>query len=120
MQEVQLDGTLSLTCSFDGIPTPSVVWLHNGTIELTDSDSRVSISNAPEGGSNPAARRTVLTVSDIRRDDGGVYTCRFNISDEVFSINATTVLILSESDVDVICKDRTLLFLLCSPPWAHY
>ena len=99
---MQLDGTLSLTCSFDGIPTPSVVWLHNDTIELTDSGSRVSISDTPEGGSNPAARRTVLTVSDIGRDDGGVYTCRFNISDQVFSVNATTVLILSKSTA-ILC-----------------
>ena len=75
MQEVQLDGTLSLTCSFDGIPTPSVVWLHNDTIELTDSDPRVSISDTHEGGSNPASRRTVLAISNVEEDDEGIYTC---------------------------------------------
>ena len=95
MQEVQLNDTLSLTCSFDGVPTPSVVWLHNNTIELTDSDPRVSISNAPKGGSNPAARRTVLTVSNIGRDDGGIYTCRFNVSEDFVEVNATTVRITS-------------------------
>ena len=94
-KEVELNGTLSLMCSFDGKPTPSVVWLLNDTIELTDSDPRVSISDTPEGGSNSTARRTVLTISNVEEDDEGIYTCRFNISENFFEVNVTTVYIAS-------------------------
>ena len=78
---------MTLRCDFDGVPTPSVVWLHNGTIDL-EADPRVTI--------NTNNMATTMSIANLGRDGGGDYSCRFNISDNVLTINATTVRILSE------------------------
>ena len=79
---------LMLKCYFDGFPTPSVTWLHNNTV-LSESSSIV-ISNT-DG-------ITVLKVT-VRENSGGLYTCKFNISDDYVSVNVTTIRLLCEFDI---------------------
>ena len=85
-QEVGVNESLILTCEFDGIPTPSVVWLHNDTI-LKD-DERVSILTNNEIGI------TFLHVTKLQLNDGGIYTCNFNLSKDVFSLAVSTVIVI--------------------------
>ncbi len=81
---------MMLRCDFDGVPTPSVVWLQNGTEELNSTlDSRVSIVTR-DGVST-------LNIVNLDRFGGGQYTCSFSSSVGDLERNVTTVLILSES-----------------------
>ena len=77
-------------CSFDGVPTPSVVWTQNGTMVLDNSVPGVTVTV------NNVIGDTTLTIASLGRDGGGLYRCIFNISDAVFVVNATTVLVLGE------------------------
>lgn len=91
MRSINLRGALTLRCDFDGVPIPSVVWVHNSTIELDETaNSRITISTDVDGGFS------VLSINDVGRDGGGLYTCRFNNSVGVVSINVTTVFILGK------------------------
>ena len=85
--ETYANDVLMLKCNFDGFPTPSVTWLHNNTI-LNESSYIVSNTDGI----------TVLTVT-VGENSGGLYTCRFNISDYYVSVNVTTIHLLCEFDI---------------------
>ena len=85
--------TLTLTCDFDGVPIPDVTWTQNNTIELSDSDPRITTTTTANAGESRVA---TLEITGIDRDGGGLYTCSFNNSVGVREVNVSTVLIFSE------------------------
>ena len=91
--EIILERTLTLTCDFDGVPIPDVTWTQNNTIELSDSDPRITTTTTANAGESRVA---TLEITGIDRDGGGLYTCRFNNSLGVREVIVTTVLIFSE------------------------
>ena len=78
---------MSLRCNFDGVPIPSVTWLHNDTI-LEESLPEIYVRNENNV--------STLTIQNIGRDAGGLYTCKVNNSDDSVLVNVTTVFILRE------------------------
>lgn len=64
-QTAQLGSALILSCNFDGVPIPTIQWLHNGTV-LTNMEDTVTIT----GDSN-----STLQLSNLNRNGGGVYSC---------------------------------------------
>ena len=94
-REMILGSNLTLSCDFDGAPIPDVTWIQNNTIELSDSDPRITTTTtttANAGGSRVAT----LEITGLDRDGGGLYTCRFSNSVGDDEVNVTTVLILSK------------------------
>ena len=84
---MDLHGTLLLTCRFDGVPKPFVIWLHNNTIKREDSDSRVSILTDSANGS------TVLNINDLKLTDTGLYSCVFTSPGNIYVLNVTTLIV---------------------------
>ncbi len=83
-RNLDLGGSLSLRCDFDGVPTPSVVWLLNGTVELNSTnDSRVAITTM-DGVS-------VLNITNLDQLGFGVYSCGVSSSVGDLVINVTTI-----------------------------
>ena len=68
-------------CTFDGLPTPTVTWSHNGSILTSGSDD---ITIATDDSSS------TLTIITLTEDDSGVYICMF--SNLLGSGTATSVL----------------------------
>lgn len=87
MQDVSLGGTLTLTCSFEGVPTPTVSWTQNNT-NIDESDPRVTFTTA--------TNLSTITIINIGRDGGGVYGCVFNNSQGTLVTNVSTIRILSK------------------------
>ncbi|PVD21525.1 hypothetical protein C0Q70_17323 [Pomacea canaliculata] len=57
---------ISMQCRVTGIPTPTLVWLHNSaTLLQTDDDNTVRL----------LSNDSLLQLSDVQVDDGGEYTC---------------------------------------------
>ena len=92
--EFILGRTLTLTCDFDGVPIPDVTWTQNNTIELSDSDPRITTTTTTANAGQ--SRVATLEITGIDRDGGGLYTCRFSNSVGDREFNVSTVLILSE------------------------
>ena len=72
--------TVSFTCTADGIPTPAILWLQNGSLLQTSQSPRFSVSNETvRPGLRPditERRRSVLTISDLSERDSGRYSCK--------------------------------------------
>ena len=64
-----LGHTLTLSCSYDAIPTPSVTWMRDAVV-LSD-DSRTSVTLDPD------SRSSELTLDELEREEGGAYVCMF-------------------------------------------
>ena len=43
MESFDIDGTLTLKCNFEGIPLPSLEWIHNG-LPLSSSNDSITIT----------------------------------------------------------------------------
>ena len=62
-----LGGGLVLSCDFDGVPTPTVEWLHNNVL-LSDSVPDVTITTDADS--------SLLELTNLQRDSDGQYVCR--------------------------------------------
>ena len=57
---------LHLYCTFDGIPTPAVMWIQDGNaVNITDPDISV-VTNATY---------SQITVENATESDSGIYSC---------------------------------------------
>ena len=56
-----------IQCTFEGLPTPTVVWSHDGTM-LTDGSNDITIATDDTSTSK-------LTITTVAADDSGSYTC---------------------------------------------
>ena len=63
---VFLGGTLTMSCVFVGVPTPTVTWMHNNLV-LSASDPEISITTTD------TTSRLVRT--NINGNGGGIYGC---------------------------------------------
>ena len=80
--------TTTITCEAFGYPPPTVVWNRINGI-LSD---RVSVSDSvsvPTGYGNVTRVSVNLTITNISREDTGVYTCSANNSIGSDSSNVT-------------------------------
>ena len=64
-----LGQTLTLSCSYDAIPTPSVTWMRDA--EVLSDDNRTSVTLDPD------SRSSELTVDELQQEEGGAYVCLF-------------------------------------------
>ena len=55
-----------IQCTFEGLPIPTVVWSHDGTV-LTDGSNGTTIATGDTASS--------LTITTVTADDSGSYTC---------------------------------------------
>ena len=94
-QIITLDSTLSLSCDYEGFPL-TVIWLHNDTKLDVSDHPRVSITYnimLP----NSTLMRSQLEITNVERENGGIYACRANNSAQLAQITVSTVIIISES-----------------------
>ena len=87
MIQLPLNDTLSLTCNYVAVPTPTAEWFLNGSL-LSVADPRISQTLSDVD--------SVLTLSGLTRDEGGDYSCVITNTRGSNSGNVTTLLILSE------------------------
>ena len=70
---------MTLTCTADGVPTPSVTWFRNGELVIDEIGSKFTISETVlPNGLRPGIPESVsssLTVSDLVTKDDGEYSC---------------------------------------------
>lgn len=86
-------GSVSLTCTVEGSPMPSITWLINGS--MLDVSSQ---GNVVEETIGQITFSSQLTLTDIDLDDNGRYSC-----------NATNNLVEIRSDT----SDELVLEVLC-------
>ena len=55
-----------IRCVFEGLPTPTVVWSHDGNV-LTDGSNDITIATIDT--------LSTLNVTMVTADDSGSYTC---------------------------------------------
>ena len=81
---------LELTCEAYGIPSPDVVWLHNG-IALQNITGRrvIAVEDGGSLGKLGNLTRSTLILSEVQLSDAGEYTCRAT-SGNVSPIPGTT------------------------------
>ena len=81
--EAAVDTDHMIQCGFEGVPTPTVVWLHNGSM-LTNGSGDITIAT---GNSS-----STLTITTLAADDAGSYTCMVsNLLGNVAASSALTV-----------------------------
>ena len=64
--EAAVDTDHMIQCTFEGVPTPTVVWSHDGTI-LTNGSNDTTIATGDSS--------STLTITTLTADDSGSYTC---------------------------------------------
>ena len=71
-----------IQCTFEGVPTPTlVVWSHDGTI-LTNGSNDITIVTGDSS--------STLTITTLTADDSGSYTCM--VSNLLGSVTASSTL----------------------------
>ena len=70
LESFDIDGTLTLMCSFVGVPLPSLEWMHNG-IPLSSSTDSVTITTT----SGLSYGTSTLQWVNSSRDTVGTFTC---------------------------------------------
>ena len=79
-QEIVINGTLTLSCSAEGFPRPSIVWYMNNTV-ITDGVTSVK---EPMN-----INSSTLTICDAQFDYTGEYYCQA-VSSEFPDLNVTS------------------------------
>ena len=70
LESFDIDSTLTLMCSFEGVPLPSLEWTHNG-LPLSSSNESITITNTI-GLSNGTSTLQWVNASP---DTVGMFTC---------------------------------------------
>lgn len=92
-QTLPITGTATLSCLATGDPSPSTYWMKNGVV-LSLKDSRLNIR---ESGS--------LEISELRRSDTGLYTCK--AVSETGETAWSAALVVESTDDPLIVFHRT-------------
>ena len=83
-----------LTCTYDGVPQPSVLWytLTGDTrVDIVASDADYVVTTTPT--------ETVLTIRDVDSEDAGTYGC-----EATNTVNGSVVVNLMEINVTICSK----------------
>ena len=70
-----------IQCTFEGVPTPTVVWSHDGNV-LTDGSNNITVATGDSS--------STLTITTLTADDSGSYTCM--VSNLLGSVTASSTL----------------------------
>ena len=92
-----------LTCTYNGVPQPSVLWytLTGDTrVDIAASDADYVVTTTPT--------ETVLTIRDVDSEDDGTYGC-----EATNTVNGSVVVNLMEINVTICSK-------LCACPTLWY
>ena len=98
-QEVVTNGTLTLTCSAEGFPKPSIVWFINNTM----------ISNGMTNiGSTMNVNSSTLIISNVTFNDSGMYYCQA-VSNEFPDVNVTSTIAIITVVGELVNENELLL-----------
>ena len=87
-----------LTCTYNGVPQPSVLWY-----TLTgDSRRNISVSDAEYVVDRISTTETQLTIRNIGDEDDVTYGC-----EATNTVNGSVVMERMELDIDICCKHIT-------------
>ena len=68
--------TATLTCQVTGVPEPRIQWFRNRNEELVDDPrATLQLSSSYTQGDSSFVYQSVVTISDIRLEDQGRYSC---------------------------------------------
>ena len=84
-----VNGTLTLSCTYNAVPPPTITWSHEGS-PLDPNDPRITITSTTS--------RSDLSRDDLGRGEGGTYTC-----------GATNVVGSSSVNIEVTVQGLTSL-----------
>ena len=70
-----------IQCTFEGLPTPTVEWSHDGNM-LTDGSNDTTIATGDSS--------STLTITTLTADDSGSYTCM--VSNLLGTVTASSTL----------------------------
>ena len=70
-----------IQCTFEGLPTPTVEWSHDGNM-LTDGSNDITIATGDSS--------STLTITTLTADDSGSYTCM--VSNLLGTVTASSLL----------------------------
>ena len=97
-QEVVINGTLTLTCSAEGFPIPSIVWFMNNTMisnKITNVESTMNTSST-------------LIISNVNFNDSGMYYCQA-VSNEFPDVNVTSTIAIITVVGELVNENELLL-----------
>jgi len=85
--------TITITCEALGYPLPTIVWSKtNGTLS-----DRVSVSdNVPIGNGNETSVSVNLTLTNVSREDTGLYQCTASnsVGNDIRTVSGKYIIIL--------------------------
>ena len=84
-----LEGTIHLSCTVSGFPSPEITWFHNNTIE----ENRLSTIEAI----NEYTTRSTFIRSIAELNDSGTYFCKA-IVDGYSDLDSNTVIVLVQGE----------------------
>ena len=79
------EGTIHLSCTATGFPSPEIFWFHNDTLEVGNMSSSEAI--------NAYTTRSTIMTSNPSRNDSGAYYCGAFV-EGYDDFNSNTVLVL--------------------------
>ena len=83
-----------LNCQFDGQPTPSVSWYKNEVLIQPSSRVRINTENG----------LSVVEISNVSVDDGGLYTCRL-LNEAGSAATTASIIVTGELKFDFSTQD---------------
>ena len=84
-----VNGTLTLSCTYNAVPPPTITWSHEGS-PLDPNDPRITITSTTS--------RSDLSRDELGQGEGGTYTC-----------GATNVVGSSSVNIEVTVQGLTSL-----------
>ena len=98
-QEVVMNGTLTLTCSAEGFPIPSIIWFMDNTM----------IGNGMTNvGSTMNVNSSTLIISNVNFNDSGMYYCQA-VSNEFPDVNVTSAIAIITVVGEIVNENDLLL-----------
>ena len=96
---------VSINCTADGVPVPTIVWRKDGQLIIPSSRRSTSSKNYPGFRSNITGTTSTLTITDLTGSDNGTYSCR--------ALNEANIGVVLDTPYQltvVACKCYTIMF----------